>query len=71
MKCGARASSVGKAGEFAAPQRCGSGGKNDETRHEVLAPEGDPHVEQHRSVEASLSEVHDRLKQALPAKVAA
>jgi hypothetical protein len=27
MKCGARASSVGKAGEFAAPQRCGSGGK--------------------------------------------
>jgi len=31
--------------------------KNDETRHEVLVLEEDPHVEQHRSVEASLSEI--------------
>jgi hypothetical protein len=44
--------------------------KNDKTRHEVLVLERDPHVEQCRSVEASLSEVHDRLEQAMPTKVA-
>jgi len=45
--------------------------KNDDTRREVLALERGTHVAQGRSVEASLFEVHDRLKQALPAKVAA
>lgn len=34
------------------------------------ALEEDLHVEQRRSVETLLSEVHDRLKQALPTKVA-
>jgi hypothetical protein len=36
----------------------------------VRAPEEDLHVEQRCSVEALLSEVHDRLKEALPTKVA-
>jgi hypothetical protein len=35
--------------------------------YEVLGREGDLHVEQ-RSVEISLSDVHDRLQQALPTK---
>jgi hypothetical protein len=70
MKCGVRGGSVGKPCEFAAPQRCGFGGKNNQIRHEVRALEEDLHVEQRRSVETLLSEVHDRLKQALPAKVA-
>jgi hypothetical protein len=34
------------------------------------ALEEDLHVEQRRSVETLLSEVHDRLKQAVPTKVA-
>jgi len=42
--------------------------KNNETRHEVLGPEEDLHVEQGCSVEISLSDVHDRLQQALPTK---
>jgi hypothetical protein len=36
----------------------------------VRALEEDLHVEQRRSVETLLSDVHDRLKQALPTKVA-
>jgi hypothetical protein len=69
MKSGARAGPVGKPGEFSASQRCGSGGKT--TRFAMkCALEEDLHVEQRRSVETSLSEVHDRLKQALPTKVA-
>jgi ribosomal protein S20 len=44
-------------------------GARDEIRHEVRALEENLHVEQRRSVEASLSEVHDRLKQALATKV--
>jgi hypothetical protein len=44
--------------------------KNNEIRHELRTSEEDLHVEQRRSVETLLSEVHDRLKQALPTKVA-
>jgi ribosomal protein S20 len=44
-------------------------GARDEIRHEVRALEENLHVEQRRSVEASLSEVHDWLKQALATKV--
>src|SRR5262249_48050619 len=42
--------------------------ENNETGHEVLALEGDLHVEQRRSVEISFSDVHDRSQQALPTK---
>jgi hypothetical protein len=68
MKCGARASLVGYSGRVRCTTTLRFWKENDETRHEVLALEGNPHVGQRRSVEISLSDVHDRLQQALPTK---
>jgi hypothetical protein len=69
MKCGARATRW-EVGRVRCTTTLQFWKKNDETRHEVLVLERDPHVEQRRSIEASLSEVRDRLEQALPTKVA-
>jgi phosphoglycerate-specific signal transduction histidine kinase len=64
MKCGARAVLGWQAGRVRRTTTLRFWRKNNEIRHEVRALEEDLHVEQRRSVEASLSEVHDRLKQA-------